>query len=147
MLLLELFNSKVDYKITKKTDSALHAEAMINGRKIIARYQHIGESGEFEFVSKAGASATHKLTGEGGELQVFSFIKDFIFDIVHEFKPEVLIASANKQENRVGVYEKFFKRLKMPGYHVGVMKTDGDHDIIKLVKDGAEKRYKERYGL
>jgi hypothetical protein len=127
MLLNELLDSKV--KITVKIDRTdeFETSATINGRTIVFRGEldDDGQEGDWFVVfgepgEKNPKMLKYSLTGNGGELEVFSMVKDSLIMMVKKNSPDRInfVASKEKGSNtkRADLYARLFKRFTIPGY-------------------------------
>lgn len=136
-ILCEAFDSKVDYDVVKQTSDLYRLEAEINGRKIKVTFsKSVGNSWDFEFAEQQGTKWTTAKTGSGGELQVFSFVKQALIEFIEIYHPEFIEFTAFEEDGseRGRIYEKFIKRLKLPDYVLDVGKSRSRNDTYFTLK-------------
>lgn len=107
--LQELLNSEIDSEVRAKADT-YKASAIIAGRKIVFDAVNEGEYWAVQFIEKNERGITHKQTGSGGELQVFSFILQCLQDVVARYAPASLKFDSD-DSSRTAVYRRLIKRV------------------------------------
>lgn len=135
--LFEAFDSKVDYDVVKHTADSYILEAEINGRTIRVSFtKSAADTWDFEFKEKSGSKWTTAATGSGGELQVFSFVKEALMEFLELFHPETVEFTAFEEDGstRGRLYEKFFKKYKHPNYNLEVGKSRSRNDTYFTMK-------------
>jgi hypothetical protein len=127
MKLLELLNTAVPYEVKSHVHDLYEEVAEINGRKIVfsaePEYTHedddesMWEIAFLELRDNTDIPYTISKTGSGGELKVFSFIKDALGRFISAYRPTDFTFSADTNEpSRVKLYRAFVGRFKVPGY-------------------------------
>lgn len=101
MNLQELLDSKVDYKIEDDSSARFHATAEINGRIIgVFFYADPGDRWELIFAEKNKKNKeipwSHAASGSGGELKVFSLVKNLFAEFLKRRKPKEIFCSSTK---------------------------------------------------
>lgn len=151
MLLLELFNSKVDYKVIAETTRKFSTEAVINGRKIVffATIDSDAGSADVEFWEEATDAdekivlgkprRTYALTGSGGEMKVLSMVGASMKEMVERYHPTEIYFTADKDKDqksttRANVYERLMKQI-LPKFDV-VRIDKGSSIEFRLLKLG-----------
>lgn len=142
MKLLELFNSKVDFKVKNQTATHFTTTAQINGRTINTIFTKEDGMGddlwEVSFVEIVKGKATYALTGNGGALEVLTHV---FFDAMRMFAeiyhPATIYFSAEKEKtNRASIYLRILKKLKLKGYKIDHRVQHGmPHDDFYLVRE------------
>lgn len=127
MLLTELFDTKVPYRVTVNTEKKWAAKAEINGRTIeFEAEKHFGNKNnwDFYFSEHKDGEISMGRTGSGGELKVLSFVKTCMKEVIDLRKPDNIFFSAHKDkegeekkaedrdESRGNVYEKLCKLFR-----------------------------------
>ena len=138
MMLMELFDSKVDYKVTTETAKKFSTRATIGSRDIVFLASIESETGEdgnsemyVEFREQKKEKTTYRMTGKGDEIKVFSMIGASIKEAVARYKPDVIHFTAekdsrsskgpvphvsyNSSSKRADLYEKLVRKY-IPGY-------------------------------
>jgi hypothetical protein len=122
MLLLELFDSKIPYEVTRETSGQFKTEAMINGRKIVFRAElERGSKGEYWDVSFEEQvdkfNATYGKTGSGKAFEVVAMVKDSLTEFRDRYHPEVVYFSADTTDGsaRANVYRRMVGQV-LKGY-------------------------------
>lgn len=140
MLVQEILNKKTDYEVIRASSNAFRAKAEINGRTIMFSAEDEDESGEwgiaFSEIDSKGRR-TYKQTGSGGELEVFSMIKDCMLEFVERYQPAMMKFTADKDngaDTRANAYERLIKRFNVPGYTYKRTKQD-NHDDFVFIKN------------
>jgi len=118
-ILNEVLDSKVDVKVHEDSKSTYFFSADIAGRTI--QFQADKKRGnkwfmDFWQLDKKTYAMNYDLTGAGGELKVFSVMKDAVLHLIQKHKPAELKFEAENKTTRANLYEKFLKRLNIPGY-------------------------------
>lgn len=140
MLLNEILDDKVDYKVIEDSDDIFGTSASIGGRTI----QFFAEKYEpgkwtLSFGELKGRKLTTDKTGNGSELAVFSMVKDSILEFVEKYDPKLMHFTAAKEafkekNNRGSLYARLINRFKIPGYKFEY--TKGQYgDFFKLEKE------------
>jgi hypothetical protein len=147
MLLSEILNRKIDYKITNATRRDFNTEAIIGNRKIMFDADSDnGLSWEVSFLEKdlkSTSSRSYDVTGSGNELEVFSMVKDSILELIKKYDPNEISFNASKKEGnatRANLYDRLIKRFKIPGYSYRRDETSANAYFV-LRKDGVEFEY------
>lgn len=148
MLINEILDKKVRTKLKTNTPRTLQIAGTVNGREIMFT-AHMSEENEknnywdvtfLEVKSNPNGVkyGSYKLTGSGGELQVFSMIKDCMMELIQKHNPAKIIFTANKDAGkdknaRGDVYERLIKRFKAPGYELqrSAAKTTSSNGFMK----------------
>jgi hypothetical protein len=163
MLLSEILNRTSEKKVITDDQKSYIVSSIINGREIMfkankAEKEDSGENDwdisftEVQKNDKGVKSGTYGKTGNGGELEVFSVVKDCMRELITKHHPDKLIFTANKDggknnQARGNVYERLINRFKPPGYELkreektqavdnGKFKKDSEkvYDFFTLVK-------------
>jgi hypothetical protein len=137
MRLSEILNRSVDYEVVRATGGMFKTHAVINQREITftAEEEQPGEwLISFKERDQQGVD-TYGKTGSGGELQVFSMVKNSISEFVSRYQPDVMSFTSehDQGDNRSGLYAALLSRFKLPGY-VTQRDVGSSHDDFKLVK-------------
>lgn len=140
MLINEILDRKVKYTILKDGDSQIKAQATINGRTIIFYGEETWHGiWEVAFGEKEEGDddITYKKTGNGGELEVFSMVKELTLELVKKHSPRKITFQAAKdvKGNRGNLYARLIDRFKVPGYKIERKSGDKRDDFI-LTKEG-----------
>ena len=152
-ILMELFDSKIDYKIVKESEREFHTRATIEGRDIlftasISDYilDHEGivtcEEAYVEFAEVKKPKTyydkqmKYDLTGSGGEMKVFSMVGASLKELVYLYNPRIIKFSAQKGKNdsekRADLYEKLIKKF-ITEYEID-RRDKGDHINFDLYR-------------
>ena len=133
-LSLESLNSKIDYEVTVETNNRFKAKATINGREITASFS-LDDDNFWIYEFTEGSNRTVKLTGSGGEFQVFSFIRELLEEFVQRYQPEGIKFSADKSDKgRAELYYKMLQKLKLPKYELEKDASPEDETLFRLVQ-------------
>lgn len=146
MLLVELFDSKINYSVDAATASKFKTSATIEDRDIIfitdidnsGKYgvEATIEFGEMKTGSDGKKRITYDLTGSGGEMKVFSMVGQSVKEMVNRYQPDMILFSADKDgketSKRADVYEKLLKKFA-PEYEA-IRKDAGQSILFQLVK-------------
>lgn len=150
--LKESLDSKVDYKITHDTNKSFAVQANIENRTINIEITR-NDSDTFpsrdnvwELVFDETVDKISKLTGNpvkvrntdvtgsGGELKVFSLVKEVLIKFLDDFEPKELWFSAKveggSKMNRINLYDRILKRFKHKDYEYD---TEKYHDKTYFV--------------
>lgn len=115
LYIAEALTSKVSYDVIKNTSSSFKATAMIGGKMIQFNASDEGEMGwDVDFAAKGFGKSTYGLTGDGVELQVFSFVKAAFEEFIRGHHPQTVVFTADKdgeRENRAALYQRMLKRF------------------------------------
>ena len=132
MKLHEVLDSVVDYEVKDNTAGRFWIQSKINGRLIsVFFYRDPGDVWELIFAEKPKDNPdsvfwSHKKSGSGGELKVFSLVMIAIKEFLKIHQPKTIFCSSTKSGNRARLYEKLLK--KIPGYTLS--KEEKEHEII-----------------
>lgn len=146
MLLVELFDSKIDYKVEVASAHKFMTSATIEDREIIfvseiedqGRYgmEATIEFGEMKPGRDGKKRITYDLTGSGGEMKVFSMVGQSVKEMVNRYQPDMILFTADKDgketSKRADVYEKLLKKFA-PEYEA-MRKDAGQSILFQLVK-------------
>ena len=133
-ILAELLNTKVNYILVRDDEDTYTEKAMINGRMILftAEYAWIKSidepSWEVAFMERANKhdNFTTRITGSGGELQVFSFVRDALARYLKSHDPDAFHFSASDSEpSRIKLYGSLASRFKNSKYTASVLDYAG----------------------
>lgn len=127
MLLHEILNRKVEYKVTKDARNVFNATARVGERIIHFAMERDDDAppgtdsweAVFWETNLAGNGMKFNATGSGDELQVFAMVSDALKQFVTQRKPEKISFSADKKGDdatRASLYDRLVKRFKAPGY-------------------------------
>jgi hypothetical protein len=132
MKLTELFNSiPKKIKVEHDNKNAYVASAIINDKPLQVNcyrmhYEHVWE---IEFTQ----NGVHMMSGNGGEFQIFSFVKSCI-ETASKKHPEVTQFHCSADKARISLYIKLLK--KIPGWSLKAPDIDGRASYsLYLVKD------------
>ena len=132
IILTELFDSKVEYEVTRESNRLFITKAEIEGREIVftAVVDEHGEKGieiDVEFTEtihqRNGTDYdSYALTGSGGEMKVFSMVGASLKDMANRYQPDLIHFTAEKdkgpnKEKRANLYEKLIKKF-LPDYEI-----------------------------
>lgn len=121
-LILEVIDTQVPAKIVKQDQNQFVKQAIINNRTIEFRAKRdIGpgntwfisfkEPKEGKFLNKGENPKDYLKTGKGGELAVFSFVKQSIDEFDNKYKPTSVGFTADKSESsRSSLYKRMVDR-------------------------------------
>jgi hypothetical protein len=143
----ESFDSNVPYSIVRAGNNLFTTRAEINGRTITfnaaGNYDYNGGSStiwDIEFSEKTSQTGvTFGKTGNGGEMQVFSFVIASIKELIARYHPDVIeFASHKADQNRTKLYSRMASRIKLPGYTDAQLDTNNGSadDFFKFVRQG-----------
>lgn len=111
MILSELFNKEAKLEVTRDRDNDFEVETKIGSKTlVISALRERGYPWEVAFYRKDGARFMFRMTGDGGEFEVMSAVKQFMQMFIQKHQPKTFDFTA-KEESRVGVYERMLKRL------------------------------------
>jgi hypothetical protein len=130
--LLEILDSNVGTKVVTDNATNFVVTATINGREIefqafkVTKIEdrNVWQVSFAEVQSKDGKEIrTYGKTSSGGELEVFSMVKNGMRELITKHHPDEMIFTANKDggknnQARGDVYERLIKRFKVPGYEL-----------------------------
>lgn len=143
MIIQEIFNSKVEYTVTRQKSDKFSARATIGSRDVVVYFTVWDESSDtwtFEFAElkpqfKGAKSVepTTALTGSGSELMVFTFVRDVLTEFVSIYHPTCIRFTADKSEGRDKLYSKLLKKLKLAKYETKESDS-GDDVVFELVR-------------
>jgi hypothetical protein len=117
--LIEAVDSVVDYKTVSTTPDLFKTQATINGRVIEFTASRDAGPGNTWFIKfgpprsgiKQDNPKNYLKTGRGGELQVFSFVKQSTEQFANQYKPTSIGFTADRSEaNRSGLYQRMIDR-------------------------------------
>ena len=117
--LIEAVDSVVDYKTVSTTPDLFKTQATINGRVIEFTASKDAGPGNTWFIKfgppragfKQDSPKNYLKTGRGGELQVFSFVKQSTEQFANQYKPSSIGFTADRSEgNRGGLYQRMIDR-------------------------------------
>lgn len=125
MILQELFNKKIDFDVVDDSTRQLKTSAVINNRTIIVNcqsdsndkwYVDFGEPSEMDSLD-----INMTMTGNGGEFEVLSFVKDTLLLLVQKRNPKVITFLAETDSGhdgltRIKVYERMARKLCPSNY-------------------------------
>jgi len=135
MLINEILDRKVKYTVMKDSDSQFKAQAKINGRDIVFYAEETWHGiWEVAFGEKTDDAfdITYKKTGNGGELEVFSMVKELTLEMIKKHDPKKITFQAAKEENgnRGNLYARLVERFKIPGYKIERKSGDKRDDFV-----------------
>jgi hypothetical protein len=142
MKITEILNKKIEYEVVKSTNTIFHTRAKIANR--IINFSAILEddsdgSWELAFNEKnEQGKISYSQTGHGGELEVFSMVKDSIIEFITRYQPEKMYFTAdkdNKNNARADVYERLIKRFNIPGYSYKRNSETNNSEKFTLIKN------------
>jgi len=152
MLVKELLDKKVKYKIKRAESDLFKTIATIGGREIeFTADEEVGYPREwvatFSEVKKI-ESTEHRdygKTGSGSELEVFSMVKDSMLEFIQTYDPMMITFTATKDAdgngNRADLYARLLQRFKIPGYSIkrrSVSTYDHKFDIFEIEKNASK---------
>lgn len=130
MRFLELFDRQISFDVITMTDTVYEAVATVNDRSI--RFAGTDSRRNFwivEFVEETAKGVTHKLTGSGGEFEVFGVVKKMMDDFISKYDPKEIRFSASKKDaSRAKLYASLLKRYVPKGYEYQVLDKYGTDD-------------------
>lgn len=135
MLLLELFDAKVDYEVKKATSGQFKTQAEIGGRTIVFRAElDRGPKGEYwdvSFEEVNGFHATYAATGKGKAYEVLAMVKDSLIEFRDRYKPEIVYftAEATNGSARANIYRKMVGQI-LSDYELEETKSADEHVFI-----------------
>lgn len=137
MKLLELFQKKGEFELTKQSSSRFQTKAKINNRVIVfdAVENVSNDAAEWDIsfgeIIQSKKYATAELTGSGGELEVLAMVKDSILEFIKRYHPNAIHFTAAKEDRaRASVYERMLKRLMPSGWEFSKDDTKDDYDVF-----------------
>lgn len=145
MLISELLNTKCHYSIVRASDDIFKTTAEINGRTIVFTAEAYDDDKweiAFSEVSKSG-KFTFGLSKSGGELEVFSMVRDSIKELIQRYHPRAFFFTADsgkedteEKNSRAELYKRLSKRFVPSGYTYSVktISTGCDEFIFALSK-------------
>lgn len=149
MLLNELLDRKIPYKVVLATDTQFRTSATVGGRNIVVRCSGMTFSHNSLWVvdfaeTTPGGSETFMATGSGSELEVFSLVVDSLKELVARYQPDQIRFTASKKEGDVGdtrasLYGRLARRFKLPEYDLVSKEIGSDHVFELIHKDAEEK--------
>lgn len=152
MLLNELLDRAIPYKVVVSSADKFVTAADIGGREIAVRcsktvYQY-NTLWFVEFAQVDGNKTTFKATGSGNELQVFSVVVSSIKELVSRYEPDMIRFTASKSEGEIGdtrasLYARLAQRFKMPDYDL-IRKEQGEDFVFEFVHVNAEANAEQR---
>jgi hypothetical protein len=142
-LIRESFDSEVPYTVVRAGNDWFTTRANINGRMITfnaASYSTAnGYNWEIDFSEKSSQSGTtFAKTGNGGEMQVFSFVIASIKELIARYAPAAIEFASHKADgNRSKLYQRMLSRIPLPGYHVAATANSDESadDFFRIEKD------------
>jgi hypothetical protein len=120
MLLVELFDTKIEYSVEKHTPYKFVAKANVGQHEIMMTCEQDSDGDPWTLVfetdgriAATGDFETRHYDDEvqGSEFQVFSVVKSMMIEFIHDYRPEELLLSGSKSEHRGKIYEKMLKRI------------------------------------
>lgn len=145
MKLLELFKKQVPFEVVEDTHELYFTSATINGRKVNFEAENMDHklcSWYVSFTDQVpGGPPRVNMTGNGGEFEVMSFIKDSVLKLISHKGAKRIYFSATKGNARAAVYERMVKRFVIPGWRY-TRKPAGSFNVhntdqFLLIKDEA----------
>jgi hypothetical protein len=143
--IIESLDSDVESRLVRATNDLFTTEAIINNRKIIfnaSKFSEIlngveQEPWEIEFTEKSSAiGPTYGKSGNGGELQVFSFVIESMKELAARYSPDAMVFTSHKADgNRTSLYKRIGSRISIPGYHLADVEDVGPSDHFRIVRD------------
>jgi hypothetical protein len=158
MKLQELMDREIKYTIERDTDKTFMVKAVIENREILfsAAVHSAGEESgghpyvyiefsELRMSTRADGEIyprrVYDKTGNGGEMQVLSFISSMIKKTLAKFNPDMIRFGAEKEgskDNRADLYKKLGTRL-FKDYALSVnMSSDGEYSYFTYTKKDHE---------
>jgi hypothetical protein len=129
MILFEILNKKIDYKVIDDDAYVYIASAVIKGRTIEFEGHRTLDHGfnsvwVINFREISGDRCTYNLTKNGGEFEVFAFIKQMIEELIRKRKPNFIRFTSDKGDKiRSSLYKKLIMKYAK-GYELKVAADD-----------------------
>lgn len=140
--LSESFTSQVPMQIVRAGSDLFTTRAEINGRTITVNCVSYDDNKgrtiwEVDFSEKTPhGGVTFAKTGNGGEMQVFSFAIASINELITRYAPDEITFSSDKADgNRTKLYQRMLSKIKVPGYSHSVVTDHGSSaDYFSIIK-------------
>lgn len=143
MKLFELFDTKVNYEVVTDTNNSFETQARI-GSKIInfvayLDYGSIWDVG-FHYMNLNGKNISYSMTNDNHQLEVLSFVKQSLLELIARYQPEEIVFTADKESSedsknsRARVYKKMLKDLESHGYSLHVIPLGKNSEHFSLTK-------------
>lgn len=141
--LKEAFTSQIPMQIVRAGNDLFTTRAEINGRFITVNCVSYGDNKgrtiwEVDFSEKTPhGGVTFAKTGNGGELQVFSFAIASIKELISRYAPDEITFSSYKADgNRTQLYKRMLSKIRVPGYtHSVITDHSESSDYFSIVKE------------
>jgi len=149
MLLNEILDKDVDYKVVVDDSDYFETHATINDREIIfmAELRKRKEShwevyfGQPKFSHKTlQTRIDYSMTGGGNELEVFAMVKKSIMELIKKHNPKVIKFEGAKEggkdnTTRISLYHRLLKRFNLPNYEISSEPhPEGDAEIFTITR-------------
>lgn len=151
MILLELFNTTVPFKVTKNTNTDYIAQADVSNGKFIFTAQLLDGIWDIKF----SVGDSFDKTGKGAAMEVFATVVKISADFITKKKPTT-VGFSSKGDSRTSLYKSMMKKLfkgwhysLLPGFEEGetlfILSKNKDEPLPTTIKTSGKGRDKTFY--